>query len=37
MKKQDLKFKVAELKDTIVSLKKQLELSKDSFFKITFF
>lgn len=31
MKKQDLKFKVAELKDTIVSLRKQLELSKDSF------
>lgn len=31
MKKQDLKFKVAELKDTIVSLRKQLELSRDSF------
>jgi hypothetical protein len=31
MKKQDLKFKVAELKDTIVSLRKQLKLSKDSF------
>ena len=31
MKKQDLKLKVAELKDTIVSLRKQLELSKDNF------
>jgi hypothetical protein len=31
MKKQDLKFKVAELKDKIVSLRKQLELSKDTF------
>jgi len=31
MKKQDLKFKVAKLRDTIISLRKQLELSKDSF------
>ena len=31
MSKQDLKLEIAELKDTIVYLKKQLELSKDSF------
>jgi len=31
MKKQDLKLEIAELKDTIVSLRKQLELSKDNF------
>ena len=29
MKEQDLKLKIAELKDTIVFLRKQLQLNKD--------